>query len=383
MSDEASTPGGEGAVAPAVTPVAAELPAELSINDAARALADARWKRNNPEAAKAAEAPAPSAVNDAVRAHMAGEETPPNEELSDEDSADPETDPGEDTTEAEPEDKLPPIERPRSWTKDEDAEWQSLPRATQQKIVDREQERDKGLRRSQNEAAEKLKGLTAKEQEIEKVRSEYEAKLPAIMQALQDVQAGQFSDVKTVDDVTRLANEDPFRYLQWQAHQQKVQAVAYEMEQAKSRQTSEQKTAWAKHVESENAKAAEMHPELADAKQAEKLQKSAVELLEDKGFTKDELTRLANGDDKLSIFDHRVQSLLIDGVKFRQAKAAPSKVVPPTLPKVERPGVARPQGSAASDKLQALTKQFNANPSVENATALRLARLRSGQRKAS
>ena len=373
MSDEASTPAGGDSNAIAASAPVAELPAELSINEAARALADARWKRNNPEAAKAAEAPAPE--QDAA--------VEPEQELPEEGNADPETDPGEDTTEAEPEEKLPPIERPRSWTKDEDAEWQSLPRAMQEKIVAREQERDKGLRRSQNEAAEKLKGLTAKEQEIERVRQEYEAKLPAMMQALQDVQAGQFSDIKTVDDVTRLANEDPFRYLQWQAHQQKVQTVAYEMEQAKTRQTSEQRTAWAKHVEAENAKVAELHPELADAKNAERLQKAAIDLLEDKGFTSDELTRLANGDDKLSIYDHRVQSLIIDGVKFRQAKAAPSKVVPATVPKVERPGVARAPGSSASDKIQALTKQFNANPSVENATALRLAQLRSGQRKAS
>ena len=257
MSDEASAPGSEGAVAPVATP-APELPAELSVHDAARALSEARWKRSQP-ATPAAQAKEPEAPV----------ETP--EELPEEGNADPETDPGEAPEAAEPE-ATPPIEPPRSWTKDEKERFQSLPRETQEYIAQREQEREREIRRSQNEAADKLNGLSTREQELEKVRKDYEAKLPALMQALQDAQAGAFSDIRTVDDVTRLATEDPFRYLQWQAHQQKLQAVNYEMEQAKSRQTGEQRSAWANHVQSENAKVAEMYPELADPKAVEKWQ---------------------------------------------------------------------------------------------------------------
>ena len=66
--------------------------------------------------------------------------------------------PGEQTESAEPEAAAPPpIEPPRSWTKDEKERFQSLPRETQEYLATREQERDREFRRSQNEAAEKLK----------------------------------------------------------------------------------------------------------------------------------------------------------------------------------------------------------------------------------
>lgn len=363
MSDEASAPGSEGAAAPVATP-AVELPAELSVHDAARALSEARWKRSQP-AAKPSQNQAPAPEQEAAV------EQP---ELPEEGNADPEADPGEAPEAADPE-ATPPIEPPRSWTKDAKERWNALPPETQAYLAEREQQRDREVRRSQNEAAEATKRIAAQQQELEKARKDYEAKLPALMQALQDAQSGAFSDIKTVDDVTRLATEDPFRYLQWQAHQQKLQAVNYEMEQAKTRQTGEQRNAWATHVQAENAKVVELHPELADPKAVEKWQKAAVDLLEDKGFTKDELNRLASGNDKLSIFDHRIQSLLIDGVKYRQAQSAPAKVVPPTVPKVERPGTAKPQGSTAQERVQALQKQFDASPTVDNATALRLAQL--------
>jgi hypothetical protein len=45
-----------------------------------------------------------------------------------------------------------PIERPRSWSKDDEDDWKALPRARQQKIAAREQARDLEMRRAQSEA---------------------------------------------------------------------------------------------------------------------------------------------------------------------------------------------------------------------------------------
>src|SRR4051812_43442965 len=50
----------------------------------------------------------------------------------------------------------PPIPPPRSWTKDARAHWQTLPHETQTYVAAREQERERELRRSQNEVAAKL-----------------------------------------------------------------------------------------------------------------------------------------------------------------------------------------------------------------------------------
>jgi hypothetical protein len=50
------------------------------------------------------------------------------------------------------------IEPPRSWTKEDKDLFASLPRATQERLAEREWLRESDFLRRQNEAAEKLKG---------------------------------------------------------------------------------------------------------------------------------------------------------------------------------------------------------------------------------
>src|SRR5215472_13490318 len=71
-------------------------------------------------------------------------------------------DPGERTEGADRQQEPAPIEPPRSWTKEDKELFTSLPRATQERIAERERSRESDFLRRQNEAAEKLKGLTAK-----------------------------------------------------------------------------------------------------------------------------------------------------------------------------------------------------------------------------
>ena len=275
---------------------------------------------------------------------------------------------------ADPEaEELPPIEPPRSWTKDEQERFKSYPRELQAYLSEREQQRDRELRRSQNEAAEHRKAIEAELAKVDQARKEYEAKLPAIMQALQDAQAGAFADIKTVDDVQRLAAEDPFRYLQWQAHQQKLQAVAYEQEQAGKRQQQEHLASWTKFQNDENAKAAELHPELADPEKAKHLREGVVELFRDKGFTDNDLNSMAAGA-TYSPFDHRWQSILVDALKYREAQKAKPVAVAKPVPPVQRPGVAPPRGAAKTENLQALSAKLDRSGSVDDALELLAAR---------
>ena len=176
-----------------------------------------------------------------------------------------------------------------------------------------------------------------------------------------------------MDDVQRLAAEDPFRYLQWQAHQQKLQAVAYEQEQAGKRQQQEQATNWAKFQADETAKAAEMHPELADPEKAKHLQEKVVKLFRDKGFTDNDLNNMAAGA-TYSPFDHRWQSILVDALKYREAQKAKPVAVAKPVPPVQRPGVAPPRGAAKTENLQALSAKLDRSGSVDDALELLAAR---------
>jgi hypothetical protein len=125
MISDAGSAGAEGNSAPVV--ITGEGEGKLSVADAARTLARARKPQQEQPEQRATEAPQPQ-----------GSEAP------------------------QAEDAAPPIEPPRSWTKEAKEQWQALPRNTQEYLAQREQERDREVRRSQNEAAEKLKGLRPK-----------------------------------------------------------------------------------------------------------------------------------------------------------------------------------------------------------------------------
>lgn len=318
MTDQASAPAVESTPAPA---------------DTARSLSDMiAQARQEPDS------PAESA-----------EEATADPELAQANAA-PETEPGEVTKDADPEENLPTIEPPRSWTKAEKERFQSLPRETQEYLHTREQEREREFRRSQNEAAEERKAIKAEREAAEKARQQYEAQLPSVMQALQDAQNGAFSDVRTVDDIQKLAAEDPFRYLQWQAHQTKLQAVNAEVERAKGEKSRAEQAEWANFVQKQNELAIEHIPELADKdKGAALTNRVANEILPEYGFTQNELNALANGSEKLSIYDHRLQRLLFTAVKYADIQKAKVTAAAKPAPAVQKPGVSRPQGSAQSE----------------------------------
>jgi hypothetical protein len=355
-------PGGEGAPAPeAVAPAVDSNP--ISPQAAASALSQRRWeKARQPEPPAARPAPQVEAPQDLPA--MA--------------DAAPETDPGE-TREAEPVEALPPIEPPRSWTKDEKSRFETLPRETQEYIASREQEREKAIRQSQNEAAEIRKAAEAERAQIAQQRQQYEARLPELMASLQAAQAGQFADVRTPQDVQRLASEDPLRYLQWTAHQQQVSAVHNEMRQAQERQTQEFQNQWSDFASREDRLAVEKIPELSNPEQRVKVQDAARSYLSDLGFSETELASAWNGQAALSPRDHRFQMLVMDAVRYREGKVQAKKAIAEKpLPAVQRPGtapVARPDSN-----LQALSKKLEQTGSFDDAAAVIAARRASSRR---
>lgn len=357
MSDVTGAPVAEAAPAPiAVITPAADTGADLSISQAARALAAARHKPKEQPAP--VEPPAPVEQPELAQANV--------------DPAQPA--PGAEANAAEPA-EVPPIEPPRSWTQAEKERFQSLPRETQEYLHNREQEREREFRRGQNEIAEQRKAIEAERQKADEARQQYEAKLPALMQALHD--ASPFADIRSMADVEKMQAEDPFRFQQFQVYQWKMQGAQAELQQAEQRKTTEAQTKWNDHVQAENAKAAELIPELADKEKGPKLiDRVSRELLPDLGFKESELAELASGKERLSIYDHRIQRLLADSLKLRDIQNAPKAVVKPNLPPVQQPGTARPAGHAASEQIQALTRKLEQSGSLKDAQALRAAQLR-------
>ncbi len=334
-----------GAPAPPPTEITAPSgsPTEVGVSQAARLLRSARKPQESKPVVQAAE-PAPAVEESTAQAEDTGAETPPGE-----------------TQATDPVAELPSIEPPRSWTKEDKELFAGLPRETQERLAERERSRDTDISRRQNEAAEKLKGLTAKEQAVEQARQQYESALPILMQNLQATMAGEFSDLKTMQDVQKMAAEDWPRYIRWDAAQKQVAAVHQEVLAAQQRQQTEAQQKHADFVKEQDRLFVEKVPEMTDPAKSAELQKHAMSSLREVGFKDDELARAWQGVDHIAFRDHRVQLVIHKAALWDQAQAAKKTVVnnAKPIPPVQRPGAGQPKGAAQAATIEALGKKLD------------------------
>jgi hypothetical protein len=188
----------------------------------------------------------------------------------------------------------------------------------------------------------------------------------------------EFADIKTMQDVERMANEDWPRFAKWQFHQQKVAAVEAELKASQDRQQSEQRAHWEQFAKQQDEMFLERAPEMQDPTKRAKTVEAATKLLGDKGYTQEELGRLWNN----PVFrDARMQQLILDAVRFQEAKKGALEATRKTLPPVVRPGVAQP-GKDRETQLKALETKIDKSSGINalrSAAALVAAR-RSGKR---
>lgn len=286
--------------------------------------------------------------------------------------------------EAEPE--APAIDPPKSWSKDAHERWAKLDRETQEYLATRDSEDQKAIKRALNEAADERKAVKAEREAAEQEKKTYQAKLPALMQALHDVTDREFSDIKSVADYERLAMEahrlsaeDPFRALQignylkaFDAHQQKVIAVNGELQKAEGEKRNATEAELNAYKNEHDKLFNEYAPELAEPKaKAEITEKAIKALTEDLGFSRSELDEFASHPVAAKLLFHSAfQKLVYNNLKFSDLKAAPAKAIPKPVPAVQRPGVSRAPGSANADAIQAIRNKLNSTGSMEDAYEL-------------
>jgi hypothetical protein len=359
MESENTAPGG-GGEAVTVVPVSDTTP--LTPREAANALLD--WRRKS---AAQAEAPkeVPKEAAEPEPTTPDGEDAAPAEEATGD----------EETETTEPEEELPPIEPPRSWTKEQKAQFSELPREAQEVISAREQDRETALRRGQNELAEQRKQAEALQAKLNETLQQYEQATQSALQAIQQSNAGEFSDIKTIEDERKLANEDWPRWSRYQQHKSEIAHREQQAHQAREQAVNQYKQQWAKFASDEDAKFLEAAPEMADKEKATKIADASVSLLKDIGFSETDLAKLWNGEASLSLRDHRAQLLIRDAARYRDAQtSAPKKIVAKTVPKVQRPGTASPKGSDDDLRIKNLEKQLERTGSIKDALALTQAR---------
>ena len=128
-------------------------------------------------------------------------------------------------------------------------------------------------------------------------------------------------------------------------------------------------------MQEQDAKFLEAAPEWADEKTAEKLQKQAVEVLEDVGFSQEDIQAAWIGGQPLSIRDSRVQLLIRDAVRWRAGqKAAARAKAKPAPQSVTRPGVSPQKGERESAQAKDLHEKLLKSGRAEDAVAILAAR---------
>jgi hypothetical protein len=360
----------------------ADTPATLSSHDAAAVLRKLRQKDTTQPRSEAGTGSAPPAAPepgkespaDPRMSSGATDDAAPVDSKDGRERPDATQDPGERAESADPAQDAPPIEPPRSWTKEDKELFAGLPRATQERLAERERSRESDFLRRQNEAAEKLKGLSAKEQAVEQARQHYEAALPQLLATLQSQQAGEFADIKSMADVERLAREDWPRYLLWDLQQKKIAEVGQQLLAAQHRQVVEKLAHFTDFAKREDDLFKEKVPDMADEAKAAELQKRALAVLSDLGFDEAELAQSWNGQKDLSLRDHRVQLLIRDATLWREAQAKAKAAATKPVPPVQRPGAATARAGTDETRVQHLTQRLEQTGSLKDAAALVRAR---------
>src|SRR5262245_50597272 len=138
-------------------------------------------------------------TQDAPTPEADGQETPETAEAQDGEQQDA----GEDTAGDQP-----TIDAPRSWATEDKEAFKALPRGLQERIAERERERERQFRLGQDEVA---KGRKAAEDEMataKQLRQQYEAALPAAIQAQFAALQKEFPEIKGPDALQKLEKED-------------------------------------------------------------------------------------------------------------------------------------------------------------------------------
>ena len=288
-----------------------------------------------------------------------------------EQNAAPETISGEAPEVSEPA-ETPSLDPPRSWTKEDKETFKTLPRETQERLVEIDRARELEIRNGQNEIAQQRRAAQEEALRAQQLRQQYENQLPWLQQMVLQQGQGEFADIQSMADVERLSREDWPRYVQWDAHQKKVAAIQQQQQYAQQRQYQERQQAWQYFIAEQDRKFKELAPEFNDVKKIPELQKQAVDYLKGVGLTEAEIVQGYNTNPVFR--DARMQKIIHDAAQLSAAVAKAKTAAKPNLPPVQRPGVAATKGERNSSDMQALTSKLERSGKIDDAVAVLVAR---------
>lgn len=184
--------------------------------------------------------------------------------------------------------------------------------------------------------------------------------------ALQIQLAAQFPDIRTLDDLAKLAQDDPARYIQYDVQAKRLQAV----QQVHASAMTEQRAAW---MAQEQEKLTKAIPEIADAVKGPALRTRLVEFAREQGYTPEQINSAASAD---VVILHDAM-MYRDSLRHKEAEAAKqakaiaaAKDKAKDAPKVQKPGASAPVISKGAEKERELSERFERTGHPDDLAAL-------------
>jgi hypothetical protein len=274
------------------------------------------------------------------------EQQPPNQAQEAEPAAE-EAQPEQEATEQE-EDELPPLEAPAHWKKAAKELFSSLPRELQSAAIERERERETGLSRAMQEAAEKRKSAESELLATQNERQRYQQQLNTFVPLLQKQLQGKYANV----DWTKVARESPAEYVALKAeYDQDMLGLqrAHLESQALAKQQQDQAEAQRKEfAQREWSQLVEAKPEFKDEAKWRKFRDETRSYALSIGYEP------ADYDSNMS---HKNLIVLEKAMLFDRAQKAVKESVAKPVPKVQAPGTARTKADRAAQDRDAIFKR--------------------------
>jgi hypothetical protein len=279
---------------------------------------------------------------------------------TDPDYAAPEEVRSEEAATPDPVEELPPVDAPRSWSKEDKELFNSLPRETQERVAERERSRESDFLRRQNEAAEHSKAVQAERQAAEQARQQYEQAIQATAGTLMESMNKDFADIRSWADVEKMAAEDPFRYSQFDARMKGLQAMQAEQQRAQYQRQQEAQQHFEQWSAEQDRLFTEAVPEFADEAKADAARKEVVSYLtETIGVDAKDLPALWKGASPIYLRDAKVQRIVRDAAKWNAASKKAATAAKAQVPPVQRPGTAPAKGANNATTLASLQQQLS------------------------
>lgn len=239
----------------------------------------------------------------------------------------------------------PPIKPPLSWSKEHKEHWAKLPRATQEYLHSREQQRDAEVRRSQNEAAEARKSIEADKAAFVQERQRYAEQLRAFVPLIENLDPVLAEGQRT--DWVKASQEDPAgTQARWHQYQQRREYFANAVRQRDAIESQMMQ----EHLATEGRKLVEAVTDWHDPDERKAVEKAKAGIdnvrrgvVDKYGF---------QPDDVKIIRDHRIVLMARDALAYHELKAANEKAT------AERAAAAK----AAEKKLKASAPRLAASP---------------------